>query len=84
MRSSAAEATTVELDRLERRLDAMDSSTRQEVAHSIRRIVDKMLHLPTVRARQLASTPEGAVYVDALGKLFAPEDRAVSAEEVMA
>lgn len=83
MRSSAAEATATELDRLSRRLDTMDSSTHQEVARSVRRIVDKMLHLPSVRARQLAAAPDGAVYVDALGKLFAPEDRAASAEEVV-
>ncbi|WP_245699576.1 glutamyl-tRNA reductase [Streptomyces roseifaciens] len=96
LRTSAAEATATELDRLSRRLDAMDSAARQEVAHSVRRIVDKMLHQPTVRARRLAGAPDGDVYVDALRELFAPDHApghaaptaapltAANAQEVMA
>lgn len=83
MRTSAAEATASELDRLSRRLDSVDVRVRQEINQSVRRIVDKFLHLPTVRARQLADTPDGAMYVDALGKLFAPEAGASTTEEVL-
>ncbi|WP_188308704.1 glutamyl-tRNA reductase [Streptomyces sp. CBMA123] len=76
LRTSAAEATTAELDRLARRLDALDEEAREAVAQSIRRIVDKMLHQPTVRARELAAAPDGDVYVQALHALFTPETRA--------
>ncbi|MFJ6214801.1 glutamyl-tRNA reductase [Streptomyces sp. NPDC092296] len=83
MRATAQEATTAELARLTKRLDTVDDRTQAEISQSVRRIVDKMLHLPTVRVRQLAGAPDGAVYVDALGKLFAPENRASDAQEVM-
>jgi glutamyl-tRNA reductase len=38
----------------------------------VQRIVDKVLHGPTVRARQLAGAPNGAAYVEVVGKLFDP------------
>ncbi|MEU3064557.1 glutamyl-tRNA reductase [Streptomyces subrutilus] len=92
LRDSAAEATDAELDRLSRRLNDMDGAARKEVAHSVKRIVEKMLHRPTVRARELAGAPDGDVYVDALRELFAPEAQATntstststSTQEVMA
>lgn len=83
MRTSAAAATEAELDRLARRLDSIDVHVRKEIDQSVRRIVDKVLHLPTVRARQLATTPDGAAYVAALGKLFAPETHASTIEKVL-
>ncbi|MGK4580709.1 glutamyl-tRNA reductase [Kitasatospora sp. HPMI-4] len=83
MRTTAHEAAASELERLAKRLSSIDDRTQKEITQSVRRIVEKMLHLPTVRVRQLADAPDGAVYVDALGKLFAPEPSAQSAQEVM-
>lgn len=72
MRNAAAEATEAELSRLARRLNDIDESTHQEISRSVRRIVDKILHQPTVRVRELAASSDGARYLDALGELFVP------------
>jgi glutamyl-tRNA reductase len=34
------------------------------------RVVDKLLHLPTVRMKQAAVTADGVVYADAVRHLF--------------
>lgn len=73
LRSAAAEATEAELDRLARRLATLGPAEHQEISRSVRRIVDKALHLPTIRARQLATASDGAVYLDALRRVFAPQ-----------
>jgi glutamyl-tRNA reductase len=73
MRATATEAAHTELDRLSKRLDGMDGDALQEVSRTVQRIVDKMLHQPTVRARELAGRPDGEVYVDALHALFTPQ-----------
>jgi glutamyl-tRNA reductase len=36
----------------------------------VRRVVDKLLHEPTVRVKELASAPGGVDYADALRALF--------------
>ena len=82
LRNAAAEATEAELDRLARRLDDMDATARQEITRSVRRIVDRVLHQPTMRARRLATSSDGAIYIDALGRLFAPGEKEM--EEVIA
>ena len=43
---------------------------RDEVAQTVRRVVDKLLHTPTVRVKELASGPGGAEYAEALRELF--------------
>ncbi len=43
---------------------------RGEVAKTVRRVVDKLLHTPTVRVKQLAATPAGSDYAEALRELF--------------
>jgi glutamyl-tRNA reductase len=40
------------------------------VAAAVHRVVDKLLHTPTVRVKQLAGQPAGASYADALRTLF--------------
>ena len=37
---------------------------------TVRRVVDKLLHTPTVRVKELADAPEGLSYADALRELF--------------
>jgi glutamyl-tRNA reductase len=37
---------------------------------SLRRVVDKLLHAPTVRVQQLAKAGGGAAYAEALRELF--------------
>lgn len=70
LRQRAAEVVEGELLRLESRLPGLDSPQRDEVARTVRRVVGKLLHSPTVRVKQLASTPGGDSYAAALRELF--------------
>ncbi len=69
LRRRAAEVVDAELLRLDARLD-LDAGTRAEVAQTVRRVVDKLLHTPTVRVKELASGPNGVEYAEALRELF--------------
>ncbi len=70
LRKRAAEVVEAELLRLETRLPLMARTDRDEVARTVRRVVDKLLHAPTVRVKQLASSPGGDTYAEALRELF--------------
>jgi glutamyl-tRNA reductase len=37
-------------------------------------LVNKLLHLPTVRLKQAAAADNGATYADAVRHLFGPDD----------
>jgi glutamyl-tRNA reductase len=50
-----------------------------EVETAVRRVVDKLLHAPTVRVKQLASAPGGDSYAEALRELFELDQQAVDA-----
>ncbi|SUA73690.1 Glutamyl-tRNA reductase [Nocardia otitidiscaviarum] len=70
LRQRAAEVVEAELLRLDSRLPSLAADDREEVARTVRRVVDKLLHAPTVRVKQLASTPGGDSYAEALRELF--------------
>ncbi|HWM03407.1 MAG TPA: glutamyl-tRNA reductase [Actinophytocola sp.] len=70
LRRRAAEVVDAELLRLDSRLPEVDGKVRAEVAQTVRRVVDKLLHTPTVRVKELASGPAGAEYAEALRELF--------------
>ncbi|WP_040813606.1 glutamyl-tRNA reductase [Nocardia concava] len=70
LRQMAADVVEAELLRLDSRLPGLESGEREEVARTVRRVVDKLLHAPTVRVKQLASTPGGDSYAEALRELF--------------
>ena len=70
LRQRAADVVEAELLRLDNRLPGLDSTHRDEVARTVRRVVDKLLHAPTVRVKQLASAPGGDTYAEALRELF--------------
>nr|WP_204331856.1 glutamyl-tRNA reductase [Geodermatophilus sabuli] len=70
LRSQAADVVDAELLRLSARLPDLDTRARDEVARTVRRVVDKLLHEPTVRVKELASAPGGVDYADALRALF--------------
>jgi glutamyl-tRNA reductase len=71
LRRRAAEVVDAELLRLDSRLPGdVDGKVRGEVAQTVRRVVDKLLHTPTVRVKELASGPGGAEYAEALRELF--------------
>lgn len=79
LRQRAANVVEAELLRLDNRLPGLDSAEREEVARTVRRVVDKLLHAPTVRIKQLASAPGGDSYAEALRELFELEQTAVDA-----
>ena len=70
LRKQATEMIDTELLRLDRRLPGLDTTLRNELARTLQRVVDKLLHTPTVRIKQLAQTGDDAVYTDALRELF--------------
>jgi glutamyl-tRNA reductase len=76
LRKRAADVVDSELLRLDSRLPGMDERTREELTRTVRRVVDKLLHTPTVRVKQLAADPAGASYADALRELFALDPQA--------
>jgi glutamyl-tRNA reductase len=70
LRARAAQVVESELVRLDSRLPGLDPTIRDELASVVRRAVDKVLHAPTVRVKELAATPEGNSYAAALRELF--------------
>ncbi|WP_262063522.1 glutamyl-tRNA reductase [Streptomyces sp. STR69] len=70
LRAMAAEVVAGEIARLDGRLPGLDDKHRAEITQTVRRVVDKLLHAPTVRVKQLAAEPGGAGYADALRTLF--------------
>ncbi len=79
LRQRAADVVEAELLRLDNRLPGLDAAHRDEVAKTVRRVVDKLLHAPTVRVKQLASAPGGDSYAEALRELFELDPQAVDA-----
>ncbi|WHM37320.1 glutamyl-tRNA reductase [Streptomyces sp. BPTC-684] len=79
LRAMAADVVAGEVARLEGRLPDLDEKQRAEVTQTVRRVVDKLLHAPTVRIKQLAAEPGGAGYADALRTLFDLDPETVAA-----
>ncbi|MFI9239847.1 glutamyl-tRNA reductase [Streptomyces sp. NPDC053079] len=79
LRTMAADVVAGEMARLNGRLPDLDDKQRAEITQTVRRVVDKLLHAPTVRVKELASTPGGAGYADALRELFDLDPQAVAA-----
>lgn len=70
LRRRAAEVVDAELLRLDGRLPELADGVRGEVAQTVRRVVDKLLHTPTVPVKRLAQGPGGDAYAEALRELF--------------
>ncbi|KPI30967.1 Glutamyl-tRNA reductase [Actinobacteria bacterium OV320] len=79
LRTMAAEVVATEIARLDGRLPGLDDKHRAEITQTVKRVVDKLLHAPTVRVKQLAAEPGGAGYADALRTLFDLDPEAVAA-----
>jgi len=81
LRAKAATVVDAELERLGGRLSehGVSGHALEEIAQTVRRVVDKLLHAPTVRVKELASSPGGEEYETALRVLFDLDPRAVEA-----
>jgi glutamyl-tRNA reductase len=71
LRRRASEVADAELLRLGTRLPGLPADVRAELSRSVHRVVDTLLHTPTVRVKQLAEGPTGTSYAEALRELFA-------------
>ncbi|MFF4020173.1 glutamyl-tRNA reductase [Streptomyces sp. NPDC001843] len=79
LRTMAADVVSSEIARLYGRLPDLDDRQRGEIRQAVHRVVDKLLHAPTVRVKQLAAEPGGAGYADALRTLFDLDPETVAA-----
>jgi glutamyl-tRNA reductase len=76
LRALAEEIRESELERARTRLERLTEAERRAVEAVTARIVDKLLHVPTVRMKEAAAGADGAVYADALRHLFGLVDDA--------
>ena len=70
LRQRASDLVADELMVLERATPTMSPADRAAVEKSIRRVVDKLLHTPTVQAKKLSAGGAQVSYSDALATLF--------------
>jgi glutamyl-tRNA reductase len=70
MHAQIRQLADAELDRLRDRLPDLSDQQRAEMAATVYRILRKILHQPTVRAKEFSTGPNGPVYLDALRQLF--------------
>jgi glutamyl-tRNA reductase len=70
LRARAEDVVSVELRRLAQRRPEFTDVQRAEVATTVHRIVQRLLHQPSVRVRELAAEPGGERYARALRELF--------------
>jgi glutamyl-tRNA reductase len=71
LRARAQEVVDAELARLRLRLPDVDERTSREIGATVARVVDKLLHTPTVRIKELAESVPGDSYADIVRDLFA-------------
>jgi glutamyl-tRNA reductase len=76
LRARAEEIRRAELVRAEGRLGRLSDADRNAVESLTSQIVNKLLHLPTVRMKEAAAGADGAVYADAVRRLFDLDDGA--------
>jgi glutamyl-tRNA reductase len=70
LRSRADDVVAAELRRLSQRRPELSDEQRADVARTIHRVVQRLLHQPTVRVRELAAGPGGDRYAALLRELF--------------
>jgi glutamyl-tRNA reductase len=75
LRERAEEIRAGELARVEAALERLSENERRVVESVTSGIVNKLLHLPTVRLKEAAAGADGAVYADAVRHLFGLDDR---------
>ena len=70
LRARAEEIREAELRKAEGVLGKLDESQRRAVESLTGSIVNKLLHLPTVRMKQAAAAADGVIYAEAVRHLF--------------
>jgi glutamyl-tRNA reductase len=70
LRARAEEIREAELQKAESLLGRLDESQRRAVEAVTAQIVNKLLHLPTVRMKQAAAAADGVLYAETVRHLF--------------
>ena len=70
LRTRADDVVSAELRKLSSRRPEFTEEQRADVARTLHRVVQQLLHSPTVRVRQLAAEPGGDQYAALLRELF--------------
>jgi glutamyl-tRNA reductase len=70
MHAQISQLADAELARLHHRLPDLSKEQRAETAATVHRILRKVLHRPTIRAKEFSAGPKGPLYLDALTQLF--------------
>ncbi|MDH4657413.1 MAG: glutamyl-tRNA reductase [Corynebacterium pyruviciproducens] len=79
LRSMAAGIVKKEMERFDNRVDT-DPEVHSEVAKTVQRVVDKLLHQPTVQVKALAANSGTISYDNALQQLFGLQPPSVSTQ----
>ncbi|MBA2694969.1 MAG: glutamyl-tRNA reductase [Actinobacteria bacterium] len=78
LRARAGEVVDLEYARLMQRLPGLGQAEQAEVRRTVQRVVDKLLHTPTVRVKTLQSGDGAGDYANALRELFDLDPREVT------
>jgi glutamyl-tRNA reductase len=70
LRTRADDVVTAELRKLTARRPELTEEQRADVSRTLHRVVQQLLHSPTVRVRRLAAEPGGDQYAALLRELF--------------
>lgn len=70
LRARASTVVDAEVERLSHRLPDLDERSQAEIRKTVSRVVDKLLHTPTVRAKELNTSTEPGDYARVLHELF--------------
>ena len=70
LRKTAAEVQAQELERLRTRLPNLSEEEFDQVGRAVKRVVDKLLHTPTVKIKELAASSETVSVEMAIEELF--------------
>jgi glutamyl-tRNA reductase len=80
LRDHAERIRAAELRRMEQRWDSLTPADRERLDALTRGMLNKLLHQPTVRLKQLAAADESAAYAEAVTELFGLRPRPSSPE----
>ena len=80
LRRNAAEISGQELQRLRARTPDMSDDDFEQVSHMVKRVVDKLLHAPTVKIKELAATAETVIVEEAVTELFGLDSLSVAVD----
>ncbi len=80
LRRNAAEISGQELQRLRTRMPEMSDDDFEQVSRVVKRVVDKLLHAPTVKIKELAAAAETVSVEEAVTELFGLDSLSVAVD----